>query len=111
MAHTMSGMVGNAIFGAIYGLMLASYFGSRNSWSHYYYGLWAYKKKRNIVFKILIYILLGFLTAGIFIIIIPHFVKNVYGRYISASFGCTTAGIIVSFLTPYLAMKWKVITI
>lgn len=111
MAHTMSGMVGSALFGAIYGLMMASCIGSRSSWSHYYFGFWAYRKKRNVVFKILIYIVLGFLTAGIFIIIIPHYVKNVYGRYVSASFGCVTAGMIVSFLTPYLALKGKIITI
>lgn len=53
-------------------------------------------------------ICVGF-PVGIFIVLIPHFVQNYYGAYISSSFGVVLACIAITFIVPYLARKNKLL--
>lgn len=71
-----------SVFGLAYGIMLASRYGSYIHWKCYYTGIWRYQKKRNVIFKFLLYIAILGPIVGIFVILIPHFVENFYGAYI-----------------------------
>ena len=108
-SHTMSGLIGSVTFGIPYGFMLAYHFGDKENWRAYFSGKWIYMKKRNIIFKILLYILFGGFFGGIFIVLIPHFIENIYAKYLIACFGGTTSAIGLIFLAPSVAMKFSVI--
>ena len=72
-------------------------------------GEWSYKRVHNIFLKLLIYIVLEGLAIGIFFVLIPHFIDDFYAKYTIQSIGLIIGGMIVSFLAPYLALRWKVI--
>ena len=75
-------------------------------WRSYYFGNWEYRKFYKFLLKILVYIVVGALTFGLFAILIPHYVYNIYGDYVLEFVGGTTAGIGLSFLVPYLCFRW-----
>ena len=74
-------------------------------WTAYYYGKWIYKTVGNFFLKILVYIVVGCFTFGLFSILIPHFVKNLYGDYVLETFGGITVGIGLSFFVPYICFR------
>lgn len=89
--------------------MLASRFGGLDWWSSYYLGHWKYEKKRNVLFKILLYILCAGLPGGILVVLIPHYVEDFYGAYFSMVVGIILAGMAISFLVPLIAHKMIII--
>lgn len=47
--------------------------------------------------------------AGIFIVLIPHFIEDFYGAYFVSVIGVILAGASVTFGVPYAARKLKII--
>lgn len=76
----------------------------------YYFGRWEYGKKRNVAFKIILYILLIGFFIGIFFILIPNYIENGIGAYFLYSFSLTMSGIVITHTVPRLCMKFHIIS-
>jgi len=78
---------------------------------HYLAGRWDYKynKFKGFFLLILLYVITGILTAGIFALLIPAFIKNFYGDYLLMTFGLTLAGIGWTLIVPIVAFRHKII--
>ena len=105
MQHSLQQSIINVFFGIAYGFIIVYKLKDRDWWMCYYFGKWRYVRKRNFIYKLIIYGLTAGLSAILFIFVVPRFVKSFYPAYFVSVFGTILAAMGVSLFTPLIARK------